>query len=252
MANKRGLSEFRSCYGYTHEDEDVSDHEEWQSTRPSNSNSSRQSTILPASKKRRIDSPLSNPGVSKPSLRPDPSCRHSRIIIHVDIDCFYAQVEMLQNPELRNLPLGIQQKHIVVTCNYIARKCGVTKLSYVSDAKKKCPDLVLVNGEDLTVYREFSRKVHSLLTREFTPLVERLGMDENYLDVTELVNTRLECNHSESRNFSGAVYSRSLDSHQVKVVKSCTLVPLCSFALGTGHYLWLGGGGGVVGDLLTH
>lgn len=240
MENQRGLREFRSCYGYIHEEDDVSDDEEWRTTRPSNSNSSRQSTILPANKKRRIDSPLSNPDVknvilvSKPSLRPDSSCRHSRIIIHVDIDCFYAQVEMLRNPELRNLPLGIQQKHIVVTCNYIARKCGVTKLSYVSDAKKKCPDLVLVNGEDLTVYREFSGKVHSLLTREFTPLVERLGMDENYLDVTELVNTRLESNNSESRNFSGAVYSRSLDSFHVKVVKSCTLVPLCSFVLSYG------------------
>ena len=55
--------------------------------------------------------------------------------------------------------LGIQQKYIIVTCNYVARKFGVKKLMYISDAKKKCPELVLVSGEDLTHYREYSDKV---------------------------------------------------------------------------------------------
>ena len=46
---------------------------------------------------------------------------HSRVIIHIDIDCFYAQVEMVSDPSLVSKPLGIQQKNIVVTCNYVAR-----------------------------------------------------------------------------------------------------------------------------------
>ena len=54
---------------------------------------------------------------------------------------------------------GIQQKNIVVTTNYVAREYGVGKLSYIKDAKQKCPDLVLVSGEDLTHYREMSYKV---------------------------------------------------------------------------------------------
>lgn len=54
---------------------------------------------------------------------------------------------------------GIQQKYIVVTCNYVAREMGVTKLMSVADAKEKCPQLVLVKGEDLTHYREMSYKV---------------------------------------------------------------------------------------------
>ena len=55
--------------------------------------------------------------------------------------------------------LGIQQKYIVVTCNYKAREYGVTKLMSIKDAKEKCPQLILVNGEDLTHYREMSYKI---------------------------------------------------------------------------------------------
>ncbi|XP_063176165.1 DNA polymerase iota [Chroicocephalus ridibundus] len=113
-----------------------------------------------------------------------------RVIVHLDLDCFYAQVEMIRNPELRDKPLGVQQKNIVVTCNYEARKCGVKKLMSVRDAKEKVPQLTLVNGEDLTPYRETSYKVTELLG-EFCPLVERLGFDENFVDVTEIVEKRL-------------------------------------------------------------
>ncbi|XP_029141982.1 DNA polymerase iota [Protobothrops mucrosquamatus] len=114
----------------------------------------------------------------------------NRIIVHLDLDCFYAQVEMICNPELRSKPLGVQQKYLVVTCNYEARNLGVKKLMGVKEAKEKCPDLVLVNGEDLTKYREFSYRVTELL-KTFTPLVERLGFDENFVDITELVEKRL-------------------------------------------------------------
>lgn len=55
--------------------------------------------------------------------------------------------------------IGVQQKYLVVTCNYEARELGVKKLMNVRDAKEKCPQLVLVNGEDLTRYREMSYKV---------------------------------------------------------------------------------------------
>ncbi|CAH1796184.1 unnamed protein product, partial [Owenia fusiformis] len=84
---------------------------------------------------------------------------HKRVIVHIDIDCFYAQVETLHNPDLINKPLGIQQKNIIVTCNYVAREKGVTKLSYLKDALKKCPEIVIVNGEDLTKYRDMSYKI---------------------------------------------------------------------------------------------
>ncbi|XP_068617001.1 DNA polymerase iota [Brachionichthys hirsutus] len=130
-----------------------------------------------------------------------------RVILHFDLDCFYAQVEMIRNPALRGVPLGIQQKYIVVTCNYVARDQGVTKLMSVTHAREKCPQLVLVNGEDLTHYRETSYKVTELLMSH-TPLVERLGFDENFVDVTKMVDTRLaETPESSNFTFKGHVSS---------------------------------------------
>lgn len=64
--------------------------------------------------------------------------------------------------------IGVQQKYLVVTCNYEARKLGVKKLMNVGDAKEKCPQLVLVNGEDLTPYREMSYKVTGTDYRQYT------------------------------------------------------------------------------------
>ncbi|XP_062398808.1 DNA polymerase iota [Sardina pilchardus] len=130
----------------------------------------------------------------------------SRVILHFDLDCFYAQVEMIRNPALRNKPLGIQQKYIIVTCNYVARDQGLTKLMSVTDALEKCPQLVLVKGEDLTHYREMSYKVTELLM-SYCPLVERLGFDENFLDVTEMVDTKMEQAPSTELTFSGHIYN---------------------------------------------
>uniref|UniRef100_A0A8C4NP29 Polymerase (DNA directed) iota n=1 Tax=Eptatretus burgeri TaxID=7764 RepID=A0A8C4NP29_EPTBU len=110
------------------------------------------------------------------------------VIVHFDLDCFYAQVEMLRNPELRNVPLGVQQKYLVVTCNYVARRMGVNKLMTVTAARERCPRLVLVSGEDLTHYREMSDQVTELL-RRFSGAVERLGFDENFIDVSDTVRT---------------------------------------------------------------
>lgn len=132
---------------------------------------------------------------------------HFRTIIHLDMDCYYAQVEMIKNPLLRTVPLGVQQKNIVVTSNYIAREYGVTKCMPVVDAKKLCPNLTLVCGEDLQDYRKMSNKVTAIL-QKFTSQVERLGLDENFLDVTELVNERIQ-KSSESDFIEGFIYSGS-------------------------------------------
>ncbi|KAJ3647606.1 hypothetical protein Zmor_019476, partial [Zophobas morio] len=116
---------------------------------------------------------------------------HSRCIIHIDIDCFYAQVEMNKEPKLRSVPLGIQQKNIVVTSNYKAREFGIKKCMLIAEARKLCPDLVLANGEDLHDYRQTSYQVTNLLQR-YSALVERLGLDENFIDVTTLVNEKVK------------------------------------------------------------
>ncbi|KAL1881120.1 hypothetical protein VTK73DRAFT_4797 [Phialemonium thermophilum] len=112
----------------------------------------------------------------------------NRIILHFDYDCFYAQVIENEKPALKALPLGIRQKGILATCNYVARSRGVNKLMTIPEALKKCPDLVLEDGEDLTRFRDTSKRLYSLL-RSFSwnNKVERLGLDEVFLDVTDVV-----------------------------------------------------------------
>ncbi|XP_058056733.1 DNA polymerase iota isoform X2 [Anopheles bellator] len=116
---------------------------------------------------------------------------HPRVIIHIDMDYYYAQVEEVLNPSLKDRPFAVKQRFCVVTSNYLARQHGVRKLQPVKEALAACPELVLVNGEDLTKYKEMSVKINEIMHR-FTPHVEKLGLDENYLDVTELVAERLE------------------------------------------------------------
>ncbi|XP_026734566.1 DNA polymerase iota [Trichoplusia ni] len=137
----------------------------------------------------------------------DAESEHARCIIHIDIDCFYAQVEMVRNPELRSVPLGIQQKNIVVTSNYEARKYGVQKCMLVSDALKVCPNLKLVNGEDLHNYRTASNKIFAVLQCWKCP-VEKLGMDENYIDVTNLVQEKLKNANVSNVTIAGHVYNK--------------------------------------------
>lgn len=139
---------------------------------------------------------------------------HLRTIIHIDLDCFYAQVEMVKNPKLSNVPLGVQQKNIVVTCNYLARDFGVKKCMLITDALKLCPNLTLVKGEDLHVYRQFSSKVFTVI-QKYSNLVEKLGLDENFVDVTEAVQARL-ANHLKDSDVNvepvGNVYGTSNES----------------------------------------
>ncbi|XP_038206524.1 DNA polymerase iota [Zerene cesonia] len=143
---------------------------------------------------------------SSSSTFTDITSDHSKSIIHIDIDCFYAQVEMLRKPELRSEPLGIQQKNIVVTSNYEARKYGIKKCMLVTEALKVCPNLKLLNGEDLHDYRAASNKIFLLLQNWKSP-VEKLGMDENFIDVTNLVQEKLKSTNIGNLTITGHLYS---------------------------------------------
>lgn len=137
--------------------------------------------------------------------------RHPRCIIHLDVDCFYAQVEMLRHPEHEGKPLGVQQKNMVVTSNYIARGYGIKKCMAIPEALRLCPELALVNGEDLTIYRQYSAKIMEIL-HQFTPLVERLGLDDNFLDVTSIVQKYITSKSETNENINDSTED---DSKQV-------------------------------------
>ncbi|RKF59670.1 DNA polymerase iota [Golovinomyces cichoracearum] len=118
----------------------------------------------------------------------------SRIILHFDYDCFYAAVFEKENPALEFVPLAVQQKQIIVTCNYTARRQGLRKLQSLSEAKRICPDVVIVVGEELGRFRDASKTLYDFL-RSFSwnGKVERLGFDEVFLDVTDIIEFNKDC-----------------------------------------------------------
>lgn len=106
--------------------------------------------------------------------------------IHIDMDCFYAAVEMRDNPKLANVPLAIggnSRRGVLSTANYIAREFGVRSAMSNYHAKQLCPDLVIVPGR-MAVYKEISSQIREVFSR-YTHLVEPLSLDEAYLDVTD-------------------------------------------------------------------
>ncbi|KAF4482608.1 DNA polymerase iota [Colletotrichum fructicola Nara gc5] len=123
-----------------------------------------------------------------------PRRKDDRIILHFDYDCFYASVLENRDPKLKALPLGVKQKNILATCNYVARRRGVKKLMFITDAKKICPDLVIIEGEDLTPFRDMSKTLFAFL-RGFSwcGKVERLGFDEVFMDVTDIIQYNMFC-----------------------------------------------------------
>ncbi|HET8711073.1 MAG TPA: DNA polymerase IV, partial [Spongiibacteraceae bacterium] len=117
-----------------------------------------------------------------------------RKIIHCDCDCFYAAVEMRDDPSLRNLPVAVggraNQRGVIATCNYEARRFGVRSAMATSQALKLCPDLVLL-PPNFDKYREASQRILAIY-RDYTDLVEPLSLDEAFLDVTQAT----QCNGS--------------------------------------------------------
>jgi DNA polymerase-4 len=110
---------------------------------------------------------------------------HSRKIIHIDMDAFYASVEQLDNPELRGKPVavgGSRERGVVAAASYEARKFGVRSAMASKIAKRKCPELIFVKPR-FDRYTEISRKIRNIFL-EYTDLVEPLSLDEAYLDVT--------------------------------------------------------------------
>lgn len=99
-----------------------------------------------------------------------------------DYDCFYAQVYENKNPALKSKPLGIKQKNILATCNYNARARGVRKLMLITEARKACPELVIIEGEDLTPFRDMSKTLFNFIkSHSWNNKVEKLGFDEVFM-----------------------------------------------------------------------
>ncbi|MBQ9634861.1 MAG: DNA polymerase IV [Acidaminococcaceae bacterium] len=110
---------------------------------------------------------------------------HQRWIMHVDMDAFYASVEILDNPELKGKPVivgGRSARGVVSTCSYEARKFGVHSAMPLFEARRLCPHAVYLPVR-MHRYAEMSEKIMAIF-RETSPLVEQLSIDEAFLDLT--------------------------------------------------------------------
>ena len=109
-----------------------------------------------------------------------------RKIIHCDCDCFYAAVEVRDDPCLAGRPLAVggrpERRGVVATCNYEARAFGIHSAMAMAQALRRCPDLVVL-PPDFPRYRRVAEQIRTIF-RDFTPLVEPLSLDEAFLDVS--------------------------------------------------------------------
>lgn len=109
-----------------------------------------------------------------------------RKIIHIDMDCFFAAIEMRDNPALRNKPIAVgglpQQRGVLSTCNYIARKYGLHSAMSSARALQLCPQLIIL-PVNMEKYQRASQVIFRIF-KQYTPLVEPLSLDEAFLDVT--------------------------------------------------------------------
>ena len=110
-----------------------------------------------------------------------------RKIIHIDMDCFYAAVEVRDNPALQGKPVAVggssDGRGVICAANYEARKFGVRSALATSLALRQCPQLVLIKP-NMEKYANESKIIHAIF-HEFSNLIEPLSLDEAYLDVSD-------------------------------------------------------------------
>jgi len=116
----------------------------------------------------------------------DSMTMNNRIILHIDMDAFFISVEQRDDPSLRGKPAavcGSLSRSVVTSATYEARPYGIRAGMPIQEAKRRCPQLILVEG-DHSKYTETSSRIFSIL-KEYTPLVEVASIDEAYLDITQ-------------------------------------------------------------------
>ncbi len=131
-----------------------------------------------------------------------------RIIFHVDMNSFYASVEMAYNPDLKGKPLAIagnpeERKGIVVTSSYEARAKGVKTTMPLWQAYDLCPNLIVMRP-NFERYKEASRLIFTILS-EITPIVQPVSIDEGFMDVTEVSK------NVDARELAQTIQNRILD-----------------------------------------
>lgn len=103
-------------------------------------------------------------------------------IVHIDLNCFFAQAEILRDPSLKGLPIAVGWRNVLSTCSYEARAYGVKSAMTFKDARLKCPDLIIVDSH-YEYYEKLSDEFFSYLKSSY-PILEVASIDECYIDMT--------------------------------------------------------------------
>ena len=134
------------------------------------------------------------------------------LIIHVDMDAFYASVEVRDNPELKGKPLIIgalpTERGVVATCSYEARKYGVHSAMNIKEAYRLCPHGIYMHG-NFERYRAVSAELHKIWN-DYASASEYVALDEAYLDVTETAGTV-----ERAREFAQEIKRRVLEEQKL-------------------------------------
>ncbi len=114
--------------------------------------------------------------------------KKGRVILHIDMNCFYASVEMSHDPKLKGKPVAIagnpeERRGIIVTSSYEARAKGVKTTMPLWEAKKLCPELIVL-PPNFEKYRLASQKIFKILA-DITPFIEPISIDEGYMDISD-------------------------------------------------------------------
>ncbi len=109
-----------------------------------------------------------------------------RTVMHIDLDAFFVAVEQVLHPELKGKPVVVggkaDQRGVVATASYEARKFGLHSAMPLSTARRLCPQAIFIPG-NFSEYRAASRKFMAILA-DFSPFLQPMGLDEAFLDVT--------------------------------------------------------------------
>ena len=155
----------------------------------------------------------------------------SRTIVHVDMDMFYAAVEMRDNPALRGVPMAVGGMGMLSTSNYAARKFGVRAAMPGFIAKKLCPSLVIVPG-NMEKYGQVSEVVRGVF-REYDPNFAPMSLDEAYLDITDLLATHAGDSQEDTawrlvQEMRSKIQERTHLTASAGIAPNCFLAKICS------------------------